>query len=91
MEILLFPMIPRGDTALISHRCIERFGSVMGVIEADYRDVAETAGIGEGLAAEICLLGEAYKMIRESEWIHQLGEPIIFKNSPVFSREWILK
>ncbi len=91
MEILLFPMIPRGDTALISRRCIERFGSVIGVIEADYREVAETAGIGEGLAAELCLLGELNKMIRENEWIHQLGEPIILKNSPIFSREWILK
>lgn len=91
MEILLFPMIPRGDTALISRRCIERFGSVIGVIEADYREVAETAGIGEGLAAELCLLGEVNKMVRENEWIHRLGEPITFKNNSLFCREWILK
>lgn len=90
MEILLFPMIPRGDTALISRRCIERFGSVVGVIEADYREVAETTGIGEGLA-ELCLLGEINKIVRENEWIRRLGEPIIFKNNSLFCREWILK
>lgn len=91
MEILLFPMIPRGDTALISRRCIEHFGSVIGVIEADYREVAETAGIGEGLAAGLYLLGEVNKMVRENEWIRRLGEPITFKNNPLVCREWILK
>lgn len=91
MEILLFPMIPRGDTALISRRCIERFGSVIGVIEADYREVAEATGIGEGLAAELCLLGEIYKMARQNEWIHRLGEPITLENNPLFCREWTFK
>lgn len=91
MEILLFPMIPRGDTALISQRCIEQFGSAMSVIEADYREVAEATGIGEGLAAELHLLGEIYKMAGGNEWIRRLGAPIILENDPLFCRRWVFK
>ncbi|MDE7397952.1 MAG: hypothetical protein K2N06_00335 [Oscillospiraceae bacterium] len=91
MEILLFPMIPRGDTALISQRCIERFGSVIGVVDADYQDIVEAVDIGEGLAAELCLLGEIHKMVREGEWIRRLGEPVVLKNNPLFCKEWVFK
>lgn len=91
MEILLFPMIPRGDTALISQRCIERFGSVIGVVDTDYQDIVETVDIGDGLAAELRLLGEIHKMVREDGWIRRLGEPTVLKNNTLFCREWIFK
>lgn len=91
MEILLFPMIPRGDTALISKRCIERFGSVAGVVETDHRDILEAVDIGDGLAAELRLLGEIYKMVREDGLIRRLGKPVVPKNNSLVCREWYFK
>jgi DNA repair protein RadC len=35
LELLLFHVIPRGDTNPIAHRLIKKFGSFSAVLEAD--------------------------------------------------------
>lgn len=61
LEILLFYSIPNGDTNPIAHRLINRFGSLRGVLEADYDELCEVVGISENSASLIkffqCLSG----------------------------------
>lgn len=53
LEILLFYAKPQGDTNPIAHRLIQRFGTLKGVLEADYEDLLRVDGIGENAASLI--------------------------------------
>ena len=61
LELLLFYVIPRRDTNDLAHRLMEDFGSLSGVLEADRDLLRLTAGIGDGSAAYLKLLGELTK------------------------------
>jgi DNA repair protein RadC len=56
LELLLFHVIPRGDTNPIAHRLIKRFGSLSAVLEADPKDVAAVEGIGDKAAAFLTMI-----------------------------------
>ncbi|MCK5805169.1 MAG: DNA repair protein RadC [Lentisphaeria bacterium] len=56
IELLLFHVIPRGDTNTIAHRLIQRFGSLAAVFEADPRDLAMVEGIGQRASAFISMI-----------------------------------
>lgn len=56
LELLLFQVIPRGDTNLTAHRLMKRFGSLSAVLEADPKDVAAVEGIGEKAAAFLAMI-----------------------------------
>lgn len=53
MEMLLFYAIPNGDTNPTAHELINCFGSLRGVLEADYDELLEVKGIGENAASLI--------------------------------------
>jgi len=53
LEILLFYVIPKRDTNPIAHELVNRFGSLRGVLEADYNELVEVNGIGENAASLI--------------------------------------
>lgn len=56
LELLLFHVIPRGDTNTTAHRLMNRFGSLSAVLEADPKDVATVEGIGEKGAAFLAMI-----------------------------------
>ncbi len=56
LELLLFHVIPRGDTNPVAHRLIKRFGSLSAVLEADPKDVASVEGIGEKAAVFLAMI-----------------------------------
>jgi DNA repair protein RadC len=56
LELLLFHVIPRGDTNPVAHRLIKRFGSLSAVLEADPKDVASVEGIGEKAAVFLSMI-----------------------------------
>ena len=56
LELLLFHVIPRGDTNPIAHRLIKRFGSLSAVLEADPKDVAGVERIGDKAAAFLSMI-----------------------------------
>ncbi|MCM2356873.1 MAG: DNA repair protein RadC [Geobacteraceae bacterium] len=56
LELLLFQVIPRGDTNPIAHRLMNRFGSLSAVLEADPKDVATVEGIGDKGAAFLAMI-----------------------------------
>lgn len=53
LEMLLFYAIPRGNTNPIAHKLIEKFGSLSGVIAADYQALKSVDGVGDGAATLI--------------------------------------
>lgn len=53
LELLLFYGISNGDTNPTAHRLIQHFGSLKGVLEADYSDLLKVKGIGENAASLI--------------------------------------
>jgi len=53
LELLLFYGISNGDTNPTAHRLIQHFGTLKGVLEADYDDLLKVSGIGENAASLI--------------------------------------
>ncbi|MCL1788884.1 MAG: DNA repair protein RadC [Oscillospiraceae bacterium] len=54
LEFLLYYAIPRGDTNLIAHLLVKKFGSLAGVMNADYNELMKVEGIGKNAATLIC-------------------------------------
>ncbi len=53
LELLLFYGVSNGDTNPTAHRLIQHFGTLKGVLEADYKDLLKVDGIGENAASLI--------------------------------------
>ncbi len=58
LEILLFSVFPRGNTNEISHRLLEKFGSLENVLSADVGELTGVDGIAEAAAYKIRFLGD---------------------------------
>jgi DNA repair protein RadC len=56
LELLLFQVVPRGDTNPIAHRLMQRFGSLSAVLEAGPKDLASIDGVGPRAAAFLNLI-----------------------------------
>ncbi|MCL1902967.1 MAG: DNA repair protein RadC [Oscillospiraceae bacterium] len=54
LEFLLYYAIPRGDTNATAHLLIKEFGSLAGVMNADYNELMKVDGVGQNAAALIC-------------------------------------
>jgi len=53
LELLLYYSIPRGDTNLIGHALMNRFGSFAGVFDAPFELLREVEGVGDASATQI--------------------------------------
>ena len=71
LEFLLFHTIPLKDTNEIAHRLIERFGSLKGVLNAEYYDLMEVKGISEVSAGLITLQREIFKYLRTNNVVSE--------------------
>lgn len=84
LEKILFAVIPRGDTNLLAHRLLDRFGSLYGVLTADINELLKVDGVGSRAAqflhdqfailgcVERCMMAESrkeYPVIRDSDKI----------------------
>ena len=61
LELLLFYIIPRGNTNDIAHRLIDSFGSLKGVLDADVPELCCIAGVGEQSALFLKTIGEVHR------------------------------
>ena len=61
LEVLLYAAIPRRNTNDIAHRLIQRFGSVMAVLEASMEELQAVTGIGKSAAAHLKCIYHFYK------------------------------
>lgn len=57
LELLLFYAIPRRDVNPLAHRLVNRFGSLRGVLEASFSELAEE-GVSQSTAILIKLVGD---------------------------------
>lgn len=58
LEMLLYGVIPRGNTNEIAHVLLKEFGSFSNLLESDPLEMQKTAGIGEKSAVFLSLLHE---------------------------------
>lgn len=58
LELLLFFSISRSDTNELSHKLIESFGSLSGVLDTPYDELVKINGLGEQSATLIKLIPE---------------------------------
>lgn len=58
MELMLYYVIPRGNTNETAHRLIKKFGSISAVLDADRSELLSVGGIGEAGASMIKLMGD---------------------------------
>lgn len=63
LEILLFNIFTRCNTNDISHRLLNEFKSIKGVLNAAVNDLTIVEGIGENAAARICFLGDFFRYL----------------------------
>ncbi len=56
LEFLLFYVHPRANTNEIAHELIHRFGSVKGVLDADYEELLQVPGVGHRAATLLTFL-----------------------------------
>lgn len=66
LELLLFYAFPRVNTNEISHRLIERFGSLDGVLNADREELLTVKGMGASGSGFIDFIGELCGMYADS-------------------------
>ncbi len=59
VELLLFYALPYRDTNVLAHRLIDRFGTWMQVVNADYQDLAAVPGVTPHVAALLTLVGQS--------------------------------
>ena len=58
VEMLLFACVPRRNTNPIAHDLLDTFGDLNGLFEATPRLLMTVDGVGEEVAAHICLCGQ---------------------------------
>lgn len=58
LEILLFILIPRVNTNVISHDLINKFGSLKNVLSTSFVDLQKITGIGKNSAIQLKFIGD---------------------------------
>ncbi len=67
LEILLFSVFSRINTNDLSHKLLNRFGSLNSVLTASVSELTEIDGIGEKAAVKIRFFGDFFKSLFENQ------------------------
>ncbi len=69
LELLLFFCIPQGDTNVLAHTLLERFGSFSQVLEASTEELEKISGIGTHASTLLTLIKEMsrYYLVSRNE------------------------
>ncbi len=62
IEMLLYYVNPQKNTNPIAHALIERFGSVKGILDAEYEELLQVEGVGDRSAVLLKLLPQIFKI-----------------------------
>lgn len=66
LELLLFGMLPQGDTKPTAKALLKEFGSIAGVLSADHRELQKVKGIGRVSALGLkAIQAAALRMLRD--------------------------
>ena len=68
LELLLFFGVPQGDTNPLAHRLLDRFGSLVQVLEAPREELEKVSGVGEHVSTLLSLTREIsrYYMVKSA-------------------------
>ncbi len=61
LEVMLYPCLPRRNTADLAHKLILAFGSVEGVFYATLEELKGVLGVGEKVACHLYATGKIYR------------------------------
>lgn len=67
LEMLLFQYLPRQDTNKLSHRLLDKFGSLAGVLNASPDQLRMVDGVSEVTACNLALLKEVWRRYKISD------------------------
>ena len=62
LEFLLFYAIPRQDTNAIAHSLLDRYGTLLGVLDAPEEDLVKVEGVGANTAMLLHFLPRFFRM-----------------------------
>ncbi len=67
LELLLFYCVPRKDTNPLAHRLLNHFGSLSGVMGADFAELMQVEGVTEHIAIYLTMISQfsRYTAIKE--------------------------
>ena len=63
LEMLLFIIIPRVNTNVISHDLIKKFGSIKDVLDTAFVDLQKVTGIGKNSAVQLKFIGDVAEYV----------------------------
>ena len=89
LELLLFYAIPKRDVNDLAHELIERFGSLAGVMDANWDELSQMKGVGKHTALLLKLIpalsgqylgsrSEVRSIIRETQDVYEVLAPYFF-------------
>lgn len=67
LEMLLYGIIPRGDTNPTAHMLLQEFGSLSNLLEADPGEIMKTSGVGKGTAVFFSLIRELMRRFEQEK------------------------
>lgn len=88
IEQILFECLPRVNTNEIGHDLIDRFGSVMGVLDATVDELCKVEGIGRKSAEYIASIKPTVGRVIEDQY-RELGE--VNREMAVFLFDWYMR
>ena len=65
LEILLFSVLPRRNTADVAHRLLSRFGRIENLFSASMAELAAIEGVGENAAAYLYNIGALFRAMQK--------------------------
>lgn len=65
LELLLFNIIPYKNTNELSHKLIDKYGSITGVLNAPVEELAQFENLGKQSAANLALMKEIFRYYRQ--------------------------
>lgn len=81
LEIILFSVIPRGNTNEIAHRLLNKFGSIYAVLLADACSLAEVDGVGMRTAEFLHSLPSVLGVVMQSKFAYENGNKFVFSET----------
>ncbi len=77
LELLLFYVIPRGDTNDIAHELLKQFGSLSAVLNAPIGELVRVPGIGEQAALFLTLMPQLVRRYQKDLSLRESRAPIL--------------
>ena len=66
LEYILFAVVPRGDTNAIAHRLLDKFGTILGVFNAEADDLIEVEGVGKRTAMFLSTMPQILGVVQKN-------------------------